>query len=115
MWCARYGHLDCAIILAQWNPESLQKRDNEGLNPVQIAVARGFVKCASELEKIQTSRAAPSFGQSLDSEDFSFSKSRIPLSHINTHGHYYSGVWSRCIAMELRLCTCIIIITTPSL
>lgn len=74
MWCARYGHLECGIILAQWSPESLQKRDNEGLNPVQIAVARGFVKCASELEKIQTSRATPGFGQSLDSEDFSLSE-----------------------------------------
>lgn len=75
MWCARYGHLECGIILAQWSPESLQKRDNEGLNPVQIAVARGFVKCASELEKIQTSsRATPAFPQSFDSEDFSLSE-----------------------------------------
>ncbi|CAL8140627.1 unnamed protein product [Orchesella dallaii] len=66
MWCARYGHLECGIILAQWSPECLQKRDSGGLNPVQIAVASGFVKCASELEKIQASRANPTFGQSLD-------------------------------------------------
>ncbi|CAG7650986.1 unnamed protein product [Allacma fusca] len=69
MWCARYGHLECGIILAQWSPESLQKRDTNGLNPVQTAVARGFVKFASELEKIQ-SRATPTFPHQLHTEDF---------------------------------------------
>jgi hypothetical protein len=56
MWCARHGHLESGIILAQWSPDTLQKRGTEGLNPAQIAVARGHVKLASELEKIQNNR-----------------------------------------------------------
>jgi len=74
MWCARYGHLECGVILAQWSPECLEKRDSNALNPVQIAAARGFLKFASELEKIQTTAAAPSFKLHLDNEDFSMSK-----------------------------------------
>ena len=82
MWCARYGHLECGIILAQWSPDSLRKRDSDGHNSVQIAVSRGFTKFASELEKIQVgtrgvgNRGSTGFGQVPgESSDFTLSTS----------------------------------------
>ena len=70
--------MECGIILAQWSPESLHARDSNGRNPVQISVARGFVKFASELEKIQQlSRVnPPSFSSHPTNMD--------PTSHENT-------------------------------
>ncbi|XP_035709365.1 calmodulin-binding transcription activator 2 isoform X2 [Folsomia candida] len=64
-WAAREGSLECGIILSQWSPDTLQKRDSEGLNPAQIAVNSGHVKLASELEKIQNNKTSSEFGFSL--------------------------------------------------
>lgn len=57
--------MECGIILSQWSPDTLQKRDSEGLNPAQIAVNSGHVKLASELEKIQNNKTSSEFGFSL--------------------------------------------------
>lgn len=83
MWCAREGSLECGVILSQWCTDTLQKRDSEGLNPAQIAVARGHVKLASELEKIQNNRTLDfvpglSLGFSMNDMSLSMSPSPIP-------------------------------------
>src|SRR5436853_1274367 len=83
MWTARFGHLESGIILSQWAPATVCKRDRNGtgLNSSQMAVSRGFNKFASELEKlehIQGSRGKgtpPGFTQHhIENEDFSMSK-----------------------------------------
>ena len=53
MWCARFGHLECGIVLAHWCPGSLLKRDVNGQNAVQIATSHGFTKFGTELERVQ--------------------------------------------------------------
>jgi len=97
MWCARHGHLESGIILAQWSPDTLQKRGTEGLNPAQIAVARGHVKLASELEKIQNNRTpSTEFGgpggfSGLGCEELSLSMS--------PHCHTYIPLHLLCVPM----------------
>lgn len=86
MWAVRLNRLECGIILSQWSPATLQKRDSEGLNPAQIAVSRGWVKLASELEKIQNNRTSSEFapglslGFSVDDMSLSMSPSLSSMS-----------------------------------
>jgi len=53
MWSARQGHLECALVLAQWSTESLRRRDANGQTAVQIAATGRYTEMAAELEKIQ--------------------------------------------------------------